>query len=109
MIYICYVHQRLVLDGRTSTCFQLVILDMNISRVMLLQMIWDYSPSSYRKEAYRLALGRANRRVVPSCIVCAVRDKYPAPDGQYLGFKEYWTIYIDYDNNCMNIRMTQLL
>ena len=53
----------------------------------------DYSPSGYRKAAYRQwvlwihgYLGRAN---IPSCVVWAVQYRYPAPDGQYLGFKEY--------------------
>jgi len=34
-------------------------------------------------------LGRGVRQVVLSCVVWAVRDHYPAPDGYYLGFKEY--------------------
>ena len=56
----------------------------------------NYSPASYRKAAYRQYilkeyghLGRGNRRIIPSCVVWCVRDKYPAPDGQYLGFREY--------------------
>ena len=55
----------------------------------------DYSPASYHKAAYRQILkehgylGRGNRRIIPSCVVLCIRDRYPAPDGQYLGFKEY--------------------
>ena len=56
----------------------------------------NYSPASYRKAAYRQYilkeyghLGRGNRRIIPSCVVWCVRDKYPAPDGHYLGFREY--------------------
>ena len=55
-----------------------------------------YVPASYRKSAYRQFvlwqhghLGRNNRCIVPSCVVLSIRRKYPAPDGHYLGFREY--------------------
>ena len=55
----------------------------------------DYSTNSYRKAAYRQyvlwkygKLGSGNRRVVPSCVVLAIRRAYPAPDGVYLGFRQ---------------------
>ena len=56
----------------------------------------EFTPANYRKVAYRHYimyqhgyLGRANRKVIPSCIVWKVRDNFPAPDNNYLGFKEY--------------------
>ena len=56
----------------------------------------EFSSSSYRKAAYRQYimyqhgyLGRAVRKVIPSCVVWKVRDNYLAPDKNYLGFKEY--------------------
>ena len=85
-----------------STTFDGVVLDRSvlsvaiISRSDLFADDPDYSPASYRKAAYRQFimwyhghLGRGNRRVVPSCVVWRVRDEYPAPDGIYLGFKEF--------------------
>ena len=55
----------------------------------------DYTSQSYRKAAYRQFiiwkyghLGSQNRRVAPSCVVWAIRYKYPAPDGNYLGYKD---------------------
>ena len=56
----------------------------------------EFKPSNFRQIAYRQYiifnhgyLGRRNRKVVPSCVVWKVRDNYPAPDNNYIGFKEY--------------------
>ena len=34
-------------------------------------------------------MARGNRYVVLTCVVLAVRNKYPIPGDIYLGFKEY--------------------
>lgn len=87
----------------TMDFFESAVLDMTVLSISIVNRSDvfaedpEYSPSSYRKAAYRQwilwnhgYLGRANRRVVPSCVVWAVRDRYPAPPGtSYLGFKEY--------------------
>ena len=56
----------------------------------------DYSPAKYRKTAYRHYilwhygyLRRGVRRVIPSCVVWAIRHWYPSPTGVYMGFREY--------------------
>ena len=86
----------------TLEFFESAVLDMNVLSIAIVNRsdVYaddpDYSPSSYRKAAYRQwilwnygYLGRGQRRVVPSCVVWAVRWRYPAPDGYNLGFKEY--------------------
>ena len=56
----------------------------------------EFAPSNFRKSAYRQYIifshgysGRGNRKVVPSCVLWKVRDNYPAPDNNCMGFKEY--------------------
>ena len=56
----------------------------------------EYTPAAYRKTAYRQwtmwqhgYLGIRNDNVIPACVVWAVRNKFPASDGNYLDCKEY--------------------
>jgi P2X purinoceptor 7 len=49
---------------------------------------------NFRHAAYRQFvlwryehLGSGNRVVIPSCVVWAIRDRFPSPDGTYTGFK----------------------
>ena len=86
----------------TLEFFQLAVLDMNMLSISIVNRSDvfadepDYTSSGYQKAVYHQwvlwnheYLGRTNRRVIPLCVVCAVRNRYPAPDRQFLGFKEY--------------------
>ena len=86
----------------TTEIFESVVLNRDVLSVAIVDrhdvLVEDatYTPEKYRKSAYRQwimwrvgYLGNGVRRVVPSCVVWVVRDRYPAPDRRYLGFKEY--------------------
>ena len=54
-----------------------------------------YFPRTWRLAAYRQftwwahgALGKKNRRVIPACVVKAIRQEFPDETGQYARFKE---------------------
>ena len=84
----------------TTEAFHDVVLNRNVLVVCIIDrsnyMSEDvsYEPSNFRKAAYRQYtqysygyLGRGNRKTIPSCVVWRVRDQYPAPDNNYLGFR----------------------
>ena len=86
----------------TSEAFESIVLDSHVLSVAIVSRSDtfaddpDYTSASYRKAACRQwvmwqhgYLGRSNRKVIPSCVVWEVHRRYPAPDGNYLGFKEY--------------------
>lgn len=76
-------------------CLDRDILQLNITaRCDIRADPMDYSMNSFRKAGYRQfalwkygRLGRSNRRILPSCVVKVIREVYPSPDGQYMGFK----------------------
>ena len=81
--------------------FDTSVLDINVLTIAIHRRCDDYrdeslfTPAEYHKAAYRqyiiwqyTYLGRGNRKVIPSCMALAIRNCYPAPDGQYLGFKK---------------------
>ncbi|XP_065054976.1 P2X purinoceptor 7-like [Rhopilema esculentum] len=76
-------------------CLDRDVLQLNITaRCDIRADPMDFSMNSFRKAAYRQftlwkygRLGRGNRRILPSCVVKIIREAYPSPDGQYMGFK----------------------
>ena len=74
--------------------FQAAVLDMNVLSIAMVNRSnvfaddSEYTSSTYRKVAYHQwilcqngYLGRVNRRVIPSCLVWAVYNRYPSPNG----------------------------
>ena len=85
----------------TFEFFDTSVLDIDVLTIAIHRRYDNYgdeplfTPAEYRKAAYRqyiiwqhTYLGRGNHKVIPSCVMWAVTNRYPAPDGQYLGFKE---------------------
>ena len=92
--------QRLCVTLQPS--FQSLVLDRDalsvaiVGRMDVLADRSDFSNQGYRFAAYcqyiiwqNGYLGRGNRRVVPSCATCSIRQKYPSPDGVYTGFRHF--------------------
>ena len=53
-------------------------------------------PNEKRKAAYRYyvqfkhgSLGQGNRVVIPDCIKDLIRSRYPDPNGEYMGHKNF--------------------
>ena len=76
--------------------FESTLLDINVLSIAIVNCSdtfvepADYSPSSYRKAAYRqFILWAPWEKKSKTCAFLHVGNRYPAPDGLYLGFKKY--------------------
>ena len=49
----------------------------------------SYRYASYRQFTWWVhnRIGKGVRRVIPSCVVKLIREVFPSPDGQYVGFQ----------------------
>ena len=76
-------------------CLDRDVLKLNITaRCDLRADQMTFTMNSFRKAAYRQfalwkygRLGRSNRRILPACVLTVVRNMYPSPTDQYMGFK----------------------
>lgn len=111
-VLICPAKKRTNAVGRglvvtSYEMFRNVVLDREVLNIAIWAWcdiraeVADFEMNSYRKAAYRQyilwkygKLGKGNRRVCPSCVVRLVRQTYPAPDGQYMGFRRHWTAIV---------------
>ena len=105
---------RPMIEGKERVCcrndtynhehpdFYHIVLDERTIRVAILNNAdWlnsarRFHPATFRKTAYRQYvlwrwghLGYGNRRVIPSCIIWKIRDSFPEPDGEYMGYMDY--------------------
>ena len=84
----------------TTDAFHDTCLNRNVLSVCILDRNDFYgddkgfTPNNYRKAGYRQCilyshgfLGRGNCKVVPSCAVWRIRENYPEPSNNYLGFR----------------------
>ena len=81
-------------EPNSYVMFNTTCLDREVLRCDIRADEPDYSTQSYRKAAHRQytlwkygKLGRGNRNILPSCVVTIIRQAYPAPDGNYMGFR----------------------
>ncbi|XP_075541968.1 P2X purinoceptor 7-like [Dermacentor variabilis] len=83
-----------------SRKFKDVCLNRNVLEVALVQQGTtsgkDPTNRQLRYAAYRQfawliwrKMGKHKRRILPSCVLCAIRKKYPSHNGAYTGFKHF--------------------
>ena len=93
----CRMQPRNCVSSRIQ--FEMLVLDEGVlavadqHRADMLAGVVRLDNDGRRHAAYRQyilwrhgRLGQGNRRVIPSCCVWAVRDRYPSEDGHYRGY-----------------------
>ena len=87
-------------------CLEKSVLGTNLATISIYTgEKFTHENSNYRFSAYKQYiswiygyLGKHARRVIPSCVVWAIRTKYPSEDGKYVPFN-HSKVYISEDYN----------
>lgn len=62
----------------------------SIDHSITLCLFQNYRYAAYRQYVWWIykRLGRKKRKVIPSCVVSAIRKEFPEADGNYTGFRD---------------------
>ena len=75
-------------------CLERVVLETNLATISRYTgETFEFENTNYRFSPYKKyiswiygRLGKRIRQVIPSCVVWAIRKKYPSDDGEYVPF-----------------------
>ena len=75
-------------------CLERAVLETNLATISrYIGEIFEFENTNYCSSAYKQYiswiygwLGKRIRQVIPSCVVWAIRKKYPSDDGEYVPF-----------------------
>ena len=58
--------------------------------ILCLSLFWSYRFAGYKQFSWWIhnRLGKGVRKVIPSCTLWSIREKYASADGSYIPFKE---------------------
>lgn len=85
-----------MLNIDTSQTARLIMLSQRVEPQYVIDNVQETNNRTYRIVAYRqfvswvnawTSLGKSQRKVIPSCIINEIRERYPEQGGHYVGFK----------------------
>jgi len=63
---------------------------LSVFKILLIVIFSNYRYAAYRQYIWWVyeRLGRKRRKIIPACVVLAIRKQFPEADGKYTGFKD---------------------
>ena len=86
-LYLIYKCGHILLNCNTANFFSFIY---RFLKILLVVIFSNYRYAAYRQYIWWVygRLGRKRRKVIPACVVLAIRKQFPEADGNYTGFKD---------------------